>query len=105
MPVCISLLSLLDFFLLVVHHRHHHHDHHHLVFSYSFPLFFVVVVSPLGFTAYLCFLGDVHSDLFFVTFFGQNPINIVMLNLVQVAGGVSGRSPGRAGSVTILYDP
>ena len=48
--------------------------HSSLVFSFLFPCSFLLF-STFGVIVYLCFLGDVQSDLF-CYLFGQNPINI-----------------------------
>ena len=48
--------------------------HSSVVFSFLFPCSFLLF-STVDIIVYLCFLGDVLSDLF-CYLFGQNPINI-----------------------------
>ena len=74
--------------------------HSSVVFSFLFPCSFLLF-STVGIIVYLCFLGNVQSDLF-CYLFGQNPINIYIWRSGrgQPEGGVYGQRSGYRQSAT-----
>ena len=77
--------------------------HFPVAFSLLFPCSFFVVFTIFACTVivYLCFLGNVQSDLF-CYLFGQNPINIYIWRSGrgQPEGGVYGQRSGYRQSAT-----